>query len=171
MKHAMIALACTAALAWPLAASADGGGGGGGGGGGSGPAATLHQQDADYAAGMAAVKRQDWKQAAQRMTAYVQRQPEDADGWNELGHALRRDGQMQPAFDAYGKALKIDPRHRGAHEYLGEAYLQVGDLARAEQELRTLDKLCFFSCEEYRDLKEAIEAYRKGGGKQARTGW
>ena len=44
-------------------------------------------------------------------------------------------------------ALQIDPKHRNAHEYLGEAYLQARDLDRAEAELRTLDSLCSVPCE------------------------
>jgi tetratricopeptide (TPR) repeat protein len=170
MNHRLIAIACSAVLAWPvaaLAAGGSGGGGGGGGGGGSDAASAMRAKDPDFTAGMAAVKSNDWKQVVDKMGAYTQRQPDDADAWNELGHAHRRLGNMQPAFDAYGTALKINPRHRGAHEYLGEAYLQVGDLTKAEQELKTLDKLCFLPCEEYTDLKRRVEEYKKG--KQARA--
>jgi len=34
------------------------------------------------------------------------------------------------------------------------------DLVGAEQMLARLNKACFFSCEEYRDLKEAIAQYK-----------
>ena len=166
MKHSLVVLVCSAVLAWPLAATAAGGGGGGGGA--SEERMSQRKSDPDYSAGMAAVSRKDWQQVIASMGTYTQRKPGDADGWNELGHAYRQSGQLQPAFDAYGKALKIDPKHRGVHEYLGEAYLQAGDLPRAEQELKTLDKLCFLPCEEYSDLKRSIEAYRKG--KQANAG-
>ena len=155
MKHHLAAIACSLVLAWPVAALAAGGGG-------DEAPPSARSKDPDYTAAMAAVKSKDWKQVVERMGAYTQREPNDADGWNELGHAHRRLGDMQPAFEAYGKALKIDPKHRGAHEYLGEAYLQVGDLPKAEQELKTLDKLCFLPCEEYTDLKQGIEAYKKG---------
>ena len=57
---------------------------------------------------------------------------------------------MDLALSDYDKALKINPKHRGAHEYLGEAYLQMGDL----------DSLCFFPCEEFTDLKGEIAKYR-----------
>ena len=160
MNRRLIAIASSIVLAFPLAAFAAGGGG-------DEAPSSARSKDADYAAGMAAVKVKDWQQVVDRMGAYTQRQPGDADGWNELGHAYRRLGRMDPAFDAYGKALKIDPKHRGAHEYLGEAYLQVNDLPKAEQELKTLDKLCFLPCEEYTDLKRGIEEYKKG--KQAKA--
>ena len=38
-------------------------------------------------------------------------------------------------------------------------------LARAKEHLKRLDKLCLFSCEQYRDLKKAVEAYEKSNGK------
>jgi hypothetical protein len=41
------------------------------------------------------------------------------------------------------------------------AYLQLGQMDKARQHLGALDKLCRFSCEEYRDLKKAIEAAAK----------
>ncbi|MDI1272273.1 hypothetical protein [Polaromonas sp.] len=66
---------------------------------------------------------------------------------------------MALVFKHYGEALRLNPKHRGAHEYVGEAYLMVGDLAKAKQHLAALDKLCFMPCEEYTDLKKAIAAY------------
>ena len=56
--------------------------------------------------------------------------------------------------------MKIEANHRNAHEYLGEAYLQAGDLPRAEAELHALDSLCFLPCEQYSDLKEEIGRYK-----------
>jgi predicted Zn-dependent protease len=163
MKQLTIALICGAALAWPLSTEAAGGGGGGGGSD-SDSTMGVRNQDPEYTAGMAAVSRKDWPQVVESMGAYVKRKPDDADGWNQLGHAYRQSGRMDPALDAYGKALAINPNHRGVREYLGEAYLQMGDLGRAEQELKVLDRLCLFSCEEYRDLKRSIGEYKKKSG-------
>ena len=134
-------------------------GGGGGGGGGGGDVASVNT-DPDLKAGMTAVKAEQWDKAIVRLNAYVARKPNDADAWNELAHAYRKSGDLDAAFKGYAKALKIDPEHRNAHEYLGEAYLQAGDLARAEAELRTLDALCFLPCEQYTDLKEEIGRYK-----------
>ncbi|PYO35081.1 MAG: hypothetical protein DMD86_07480, partial [Candidatus Rokuibacteriota bacterium] len=61
--------------------------------------------------------------------------------------------------------LELIPRHRGAHEYLGEAYLMVNDLARAEEHLSALRGICLIPCEEYGDLEKAIAAYRQRTGR------
>lgn len=88
-------------------------------------------------------------------------EPDDADLLNLLGYSNRKLGNFDTALDYYLKALKIDPEHRGANEYLGELYLQLGQPEKAEERLAVLDKDCFFGCDEYDELKEAIEEYRK----------
>ena len=67
--------------------------------------------------------------------------------------------KAKAALPHYQKALAIDPKHRGAHEYIGEAYLMVGNVTKAKEHLGQLDKLCFFGCNEYSDLKKSISAY------------
>ena len=59
-----------------------------------------------------------------------------------------------------GRALAIDPKHRGAHEYMGEAYLLLGNLPQAEEHLAVLDKLCWLPCSEYSTLKTKVAEYR-----------
>jgi Flp pilus assembly protein TadD len=140
------------------AALAAGGGGAGGGSGGTTAAAAI---DPDFQAGEAAVKRKDWNEAITRMNLVIEREPRNADAWNYLGYAYRQNGDMDNSFRHYEQALQINPRHRNAHEYMGEAYLQVGKLAEAEVHLKALDKLCFFPCEQYTELKEKIALYKQ----------
>ena len=156
--RSLILIAASFCLALSFSAAHAAGGGGGGGGGGGDNARIVN--DADYNAAMVAVKASYWSQVIKRMNAYVARNPGDADAWNELGHAHRKTGDLDTAFRDYAKALQIDPKHRNAHEYLGEAYLQAGDLARAEVELRALGSLCFLPCEQYSDLKEQVRRYK-----------
>jgi len=87
--------------------------------------------------------------------------PDNADLFNYIAYSHRNLGQFADAFVYYFKALEIDPGHRGANEYLGELYLQTGQLEKAQERLQVLDKECFFSCGAYRDLKKAIKAYQK----------
>lgn len=90
---------------------------------------------------------------------------DSADWHNLMGYSYRKAKRpdLAAAERHYDEALRIDPKHRGALEYSGELYLTRGDLARAEQRLATLDKVCTFSCAEYRDLKKAVAAYKAEG--------
>lgn len=87
---------------------------------------------------------------------------DSADWHNLMGYSYRkaRRPDLAAAERHYDEALRIDPTHRGALEYSGELYLMKGDLARAEQRLATLDRVCTFSCAEYRDLKKAVAAHK-----------
>jgi tetratricopeptide (TPR) repeat protein len=87
---------------------------------------------------------------------YTVTNPRSADGFNLLGYSLRNQKKYDESLLAYKQALTLDPKHRGAHEYIGIAYVQMGQLDKAKEHLASLDKICPFSCEEYRDLKKAI---------------
>ncbi|MEP6874158.1 MAG: tetratricopeptide repeat protein [Burkholderiales bacterium] len=117
-------------------------------------------QDEDYVAGLAALSAGDAGAALRRFESALRRFPDSADLHNELGFAHRKLRQMDKAFEHYKRALTIDPRHRGAHEYIGEAYLMVDDLASAEKHLATLRSICVLPCEELTDLEKAISGYR-----------
>jgi tetratricopeptide (TPR) repeat protein len=138
---------------------ADAAGGGGSNWADHGPTVS---QDPDYTAGVEAAQRRDWNETLARMNAVVRRDDKNADAWNYLGYAYRNLGRMDESFRHYEQALRLDPDHRGAHEYVGEAYLQLGNLASAEVHLRALERLCRVPCEEYTELKEKVEAYRRG---------
>jgi tetratricopeptide (TPR) repeat protein len=130
-------------------------------GGGGSSTSNEAPVDPDFRAGELAVKQQAWPEVVSRMGAVVQRNARNADAWNYLGYAHRHLGQMDKSFSSYERALQIDPNHRGAREYLGEAYLQVGKLAEAQAQLRALDKICRLPCEEFTDLEAKVARYRK----------
>jgi hypothetical protein len=71
-------------------------------------------------------------------------------------------GNPNGSLQYYNQALSLDPKHIGAHEYIGEAYLMLDRPAEAEQQLARLDSLCIFGCTEYRELKAAIASYKAG---------
>src|SRR5712671_2754492 len=124
------------------------------------PAPPRVATNPDYEAGKKAVAAHDYKAALDSFNRALAKQPDSADIHNYLGYSWRKSGNLDMAFKHYDQALKIDPKHKAAHEYVGEAYLMVNDLPKAEAHLAQLDKICFFSCEEYRDLKKAIEDYK-----------
>lgn len=129
-------------------------------GGGTDPA-HAEPKDPALAAIQAAVARSDWTQARALARAGIEKDARNAEYHNLYAYAIRKGAnpEMDLVFKHYNEALRLDPRHRGAHEYLGEAYLMVGNLAKAKEELKALDDLCFFSCQEFTMLKKAIADY------------
>jgi len=118
--------------------------------------------DPDWLAGKQAVEAQDWKTAVAHLSKAAAAEPDNADIQNWLGFAQRKLGNMDAAFAAYAAALKLNPQHKHAHEYIGEAYLLVNDLPKAEKHLAELQRLCTpIPCEEYKDLKRAVDEYKK----------
>jgi len=120
---------------------------------------STQSKDDYYNQGVKAVKTANYKEAVKLFNKVVAAKPTDADAWNYLGFSNRKLEKFDLALSAYQKALAIDPKHRGANEYLGELYLQTNDLAKAKERLKRLDDICTFGCEEFDDLKAAITAY------------
>jgi len=114
----------------------------------------------DFSSGRSAIDRKDWNAAIVAFEKVVARDNKNADAYNWLGYASRKAGKLDAAFKYYDAALAIDPKHKGAHEYVGEAFLMAKNLNQAEQHLATLARLCNSSCEEYRDLQQAIATYK-----------
>jgi Flp pilus assembly protein TadD len=111
---------------------------------------------ADFDIGADAVKNKNWDQAVYHLGIVAKAEPTNADAQNLLGYAYRNQRKFDLAFKHYGEALRLNPQHRGAHEYMGEAYVLVGDKAKAQQHLAALDRICGKGCEEYQDLAKAI---------------
>lgn len=118
----------------------------------------------DLARAVALVDKGSYAEALPLLEKAVVAEPKNADAYNYLGYSHRKLGDTETALGFYRKALEIKPKHLGANEYLGELYLDLGELEKAEERLAVLDKACFFGCDEYSDLKEAIKAYRKQNG-------
>jgi len=152
--HARILGAAALALAGGVFAA-----GGGGGGGSSGGPATI--EDPLITTVKADIAKKDWLKAQDRLKKALADSPNNADYHNLLAYTTRKgpNPDMDFVFKQYQEALRIDPKHKGAHEYIGEAYLQVGDLAKAKEHLAALNKICFFGCEEYSDLKKEVAEY------------
>jgi len=127
-----------------------------------GDADTTAATSGDFAAGKTAIDAEDWPAAVAAMKRAVASNAANADAQNWLGFAHRKLGQFDASFAAYGEALRLDPRHRGAHEYIGEAYLMTRQLAKAEAHLAELDRICApLPCEEQKQLARAIATYKK----------
>jgi Flp pilus assembly protein TadD len=82
---------------------------------------------------------------------------QQADVYNLLGFTLRKTGDFKTSLTYYTKALELQPDHKGAREYLGELYVETGNMDKAKEQLATLKQLCPSGCEELEDLQKAID--------------
>jgi tetratricopeptide (TPR) repeat protein len=89
--------------------------------------------------------------------------PNTAEAWNYRGYATRKLGRVDEGIGYYLKSVKLAPRYAQVREYLGEAYVIKGDLARAKAQLNVIKSICGTECEPYEDLAKAISS----GGKES----
>ena len=106
------------------------------------------------------IEAEQYQAAIDSLQEALQEAPDDADLLNLTAYSQRKLQRFDDAMANYQKALQIDPEHRGANEYLGELFLQLGQVDKAEERLKVLDEVCFFGCDEYDQLKQAIENWR-----------
>ena len=110
-----------------------------------------------------AIRKQDWRRSLAELNLAVREEPRNADAHNLLGYTYRKQAtpNLPKAFEHYKTALSLNPKHRGAHEYVGEAYLMDKKPQEAEKHLAELEKICGNkTCEEYADLAKAIADYK-----------
>jgi len=112
--------------------------------------------------GKAGDAKKKFGKAIKKFESAVVRDPTYYPAWNMLGYCSRNLGDLKRAFSAYEKCLSIKPDYDEAHEYLGEAYLQSGNLEKAKVELAWLRAN---DSKEADELAEKIdEAVKKGSG-------
>ncbi|MDN2565451.1 tetratricopeptide repeat protein [Aquibium sp. A9E412] len=180
MPRSAIGILGALALAAPLAAGPAWAAGGGGGGGGN--AATqctngkvwdsrqqkcVDPQDSRldtetlYAAGRDLARAERYGEAIRVLSLAADRG--DPRILNYLGYAHRKQGRVRVGLGYYQEALAIDPDFTLAREYLGEAYLQMGDVAAAERQLGEIAARCGTGCAEHAELERQIAAHVAGG--------
>ncbi len=130
---------------------------GGGGGGGS--------STASYAVSLPEsipklVDDARYDEAIDALNTYISEESRNADAWNLLGYSLRKVELYDESLRAYKKALKLDRKHLGAREYLGELYLVMGEPGKAAKQLKKLKRYCG-ECEQYSKLEQAINNYQE----------
>ena len=70
----------------------------------------------------------------------LMKDPNTAVALNYRGYATRRMGRVDEGIAYYLKSVALDPNYAQVREYLGEAYLIKGDVARAEAQLHAIKK-------------------------------
>ncbi len=122
---------------------------------------TVHQR---MKSARAAIAQAEWRTAKFETQKVIAEDPANADAHNLLAYAYRKQEKpdLATAFAHYKIALQLNPLHKGAHEYIGEAYLLDHKPQLAEQHLAELEQICGNRvCEEYLDLAQALSDYRK----------
>ena len=120
----------------------------------------------NYRSAVNAVESKDFRKAISLLNKVIDEKPRHPDALNYLGYSHRKLGDYARGVTYYKKALSLEADHKGANEYLGQAYVELGNMVGAEKQLSALENICGTSCDEYKSLKEAIDAAKARNAKQ-----
>jgi Flp pilus assembly protein TadD len=108
----------------------------------------------------ALIEAKQYEKAISQLKEARSKDDKNPDIHNYLGFSYRKLGAYEESMKAYDKALALDPNHKGALEYKGELYLQLGMRDKAQELQLKLESLCPNGCAELTELKKAIAGYQ-----------
>lgn len=111
-----------------------------------------------------AIAEERFEEAYQLLSSEVKGDADNADIHNLLGYSARKMGRLEESEAHYFKALSLNPKHKGALEYMGELYLTLNRPDDARKLLQQLEKICWLGCDEKDDLKAAIAKWEEANG-------
>lgn len=114
--------------------------------------------DAHYLAAVGKINSGDYHSALVLLKESAQVFGPHPDILTYQGFVNRKLGNYAEALLFYTTALAIEPEHRGAHEYLGEYYVETGQMTLAMNQLKKLEDICDFGCEQAEELRRWIAA-------------
>jgi len=123
----------------------------------------AEEAEEKYKDAVAAIGKKDYQGAIRLLKEVVDHDRRNADALNYLGFSYRKLGDFNQALSFYRQALDAAPDHKGANEYIGQAYLGLNQAAMAETHLARLAKICGMDCAEYKELKTAIDTFKATG--------
>jgi tetratricopeptide (TPR) repeat protein len=118
-----------------------------------------YSSDVDLKPIMKMINQGDYESAINMLYDELDVDPDNADIMSLLGYSYRKTQNYEDALTFYEWALKAEPDHRGANEYLGELYLETNQVDKAIEQLQILDNICRTNCEEYSKLKQMIDSH------------
>jgi len=113
----------------------------------------------NFEKGITEIEAKNYKKAVKYLKKAAKKDKNNADIYNLLGYSYRKMGKYDDSLKYYTKALELEPTHLDANEYIGELYLETDRPAKADEHLQILADTCNSSCEQYEQLKNAIELY------------
>lgn len=120
---------------------------------------SINAARVEYQSARKAIEAEDWTAALAALRRAERLDPRNAEVQNQIGFTLRQKGEFEEAVKHYVRALELDPYHRGAHEYMGRAWLHLGKPEKAKDLLVKLQDLCPPKCPERDLLKQAIDEW------------
>jgi len=111
-----------------------------------------------------AIADERYEEAYELLSREVKVDADNADIHNLLGYSARKMGRLEESEAHYFKALSLNPKHKGALEYMGELYLTLNRPDDARKLLEQLEKICWLGCDEEDDLREAIARWEAANG-------
>jgi len=104
---------------------------------------------------------QEYLKSIELITKEIKKDKLNADLYNYLGYAYRKNGNLVLSIKNYKEALNLNPNHSQAHNYIGIAYLKIGQIYKAKKHLKILEGLCEAKCKEYKSLEAQLNKILK----------
>lgn len=114
----------------------------------------------DYKTAQELMAAEKFDEAIPVLLTVVANDARNDDAWHDLGYASQRLSRNTEAAGYYERALSIKPTRRNTRAKLGEVYLALDNVAKAEEQLKQLTQTCPEGCEEQKHLQAQIEAYK-----------
>ena len=129
---------------------------------------TSTQVRAELAKAQSSIAGEQYRAAIRTLNDIVRSNPRNADAYNLLGFSYRKSKDFKRAERNYNRALRLNPEHKGALEYMGELFLETDRRNKAQGLLARLEKLCPTGCEELDDLRAAFDGKQTSSRPSAR---
>jgi tetratricopeptide (TPR) repeat protein len=120
----------------------------------------IYDDESIYLAGRALAKAGRYDEAIGVLTLAADKT--DARILNYLGYSHRKAGRVVVGLGYYQEALLNNPDYTLVREYMGEAYLMLGQVDKAREQLGEIEKRCGTGCAEFIQLSQNIDAHLNG---------
>ena len=84
----------------------------------------------------------------------LKKEQNNADFYNLHGYAYRKNKNFSLSIKNYKRALVLEPKQIGVHNYIGKAFLRISNLDKSKMYLEELKEMCGINYNEYIRLKK-----------------
>ena len=87
------------------------------------------------------IENSNFDSAIRDLKIFIGSESRNPDAWNLLAFSQRKIGLYDESLTSYKKALKLDKKHLGAHEYIGELYLTTNQPKKSQETFEKVAKI------------------------------